>query len=1370
MTFPLESHEPERLAALRHYQLLERAPDHALDRITRLAARIFSAHIALVSILDADDQWCKSSYGLPMTLLACEGSLWDFIILSNEVQVVPDVQNDPRFAAHPFVCGTPNIRFYAGAPLVIADKYHIGTLCILDTIPRTLTPDEVTILTDLAAQVIDIFALRQPTFKPMSEISERLQVEAALRASEERLRLALHAAKMGIWDWDIVSDTVTWSEGTSLLFGLAPEQRTITYEAFLNCVHPEDRSPVEQSIMQVRAYGKNLEQEYRIVWPDGSIHWLADKGQAFHDETGRVARMLGAVMDISERKRAEHRLHTLYATISAPQMSFEAKLTKLLAMGCSAFGLDTAILARCMGMHFEVTHSVTPGQRIKQGSILDIATPYWHTTMTAETPIRCKQASAPHVSPYRKHLISPIEAYLGTRIMVSGEIYGILSFFSMHPRQDAFTGADEEFLELVAQWISNELERQEAEVALHASETTYRSMVDNLKDVVFQINLDGAWAFLNPAWTKITGFALQESLGTSVLQNVYPADREAYMEAVQRLLAGYHTQHQQEIRFLTKNGNIRWVEMYAHRMVAGDTDITGIAGTLVDITERKQSEALAIGQKHILDLMTVGVPLPEVLAALIQIIEEQIPGTLCSIVLLDNGGITVRNVRGPRQPTRYTESIDSLVMGPSVDVHNCCGPVLMTDIANDPRWKALRDTAVRHGLHACWLIPILSTAGHPLGTLAMYYYTPHAPSLQELQLAQIATHIAAFAIEPKRVEEALRESEERYRSVVETASDAIITIDESSTMLFVNQAAERIFGYSAEGMFNQPFTMLLPPGLPNLYVLALEHYMQGEEQQSWDPIELVGLRKDGTEIPLEVSFGAFMKHGKNQFTCFMRDISERKHVENALRRSEATNRAFVHAIPDMMFRINRDGIYVDFIAAKADTLVVPPDVLIGRNIYDVFPSLASQIKTCMQEVLQRRDMQIFEYQLPIGDSLHQYEARVVISGEEEVLAIVRDITERKEAEAALNDAYIRLQGLTEELRRGRDVLRTLFDGLDDGLLLLDCQGQVLAANQAMAAFLGSRPEHIVHQSWSALGLDDQGSLLGDVVMQSLRDGRPRHRRESHMTGENGRHILEVQTLPLVGMAGTVDQVILHVADVTDRVQVEALMIQNERLAANGKLAATMAHEINTPLQSLRSCLYLAGKTCNDDGNTYLQVAREEIDRISNILRNLLDLHRPHHDLDVWVDLNALVDRVLLLTGGTLSDRGIEVARELAPSLPSLRGRPDQLTQVLLNLILNAIEAMPNGGMLRLQTGKHVAYQHGASAVFVEIADSGAGIRPEIQEQIFEPFFTTKPHGSGLGLAISHKIIAQHKGHMIIRSTPHAGTTFTISFPPGYDHN
>jgi len=169
------------------------------------------------------------------------------------------------------------------------------------------------------------------------------------------------------------------------------------------------------------------------------------------------------------------------------------------------------------------------------------------------------------------------------------------------------------------------------------------------------------------------------------------------------------------------------------------------------------------------------------------------------------------------------------------------------------------------------------------------------------------------------------------------------------------------------------------------------------------------------------------------------------------------------------------------------------------------------------------------------------------------------------------------------------------------------------------------------------------------------------------------------------------------------------------------------------------------------------MAREEIDRIGTILRHLLDIHRPHSSKSTPVDLNAIIERVLLLTAGTLADQRIEVERSLDSNLPTVQGRPDQLTQVVLNVTLNAAEAMPHGGTLHFKTFQQ--HQH----IVLRVIDNGVGMTSEVQSHVFEPFFITKPKGTGLGLTISQRILGQYNGTIELTSTPYVGTTITIMF-------
>ncbi len=394
-----------------------------------------------------------------------------------------------------------------------------------------------------------------------------------------------------------------------------------------------------------------------------------------------------------------------------------------------------------------------------------------------------------------------------------------------------------------------------------------------------------------------------------------------------------------------------------------------------------------------------------------------------------------------------------------------------------------------------------------------------------------------------------------------------------------------------------------------------------------------------------------------------------------------------------------------------------------------------------------------------------------------VVPLAGIVIERKTAEEALKKAHADQTSLTAQLRQSRDVLRTLFDGMSDALLLLQREGGVLAVNQAAANLVGLTPSRIVSMPWQRLCAEPHVRFLGEFVQATFRDGQPRHQREQYQRPGMPGQVLDIQALPLPSEAGGVEQMIVHIADSTEQVQLEALAIQNERAAASGRLAATIAHDINTPLQSIKNCLYLAAHAHDSERATYMHVASEELDRISNVVRQMLHLHRTHRSQQVPVDLNNVLKRVLLLLRSTMDERMIRLEQQFAAHLPRLWGYPDQLTQVFLNLLLNAADAMPDGGILWIETsltqpgGGTAEGDPCRDAIVCAITDSGSGIAPEVLHHIFEPFFTTKQdEGTGLGLAITHKIIVLHGGTINVTSTLRQGTTFTITLPLGEEQS
>ncbi len=238
-----------------------------------------------------------------------------------------------------------------------------------------------------------------------------------------------------------------------------------------------------------------------------------------------------------------------------------------------------------------------------------------------------------------------------------------------------------------------------------------------------------------------------------------------------------------------------------------------------------------------------------------------------------------------------------------------------------------------------------------------------------------------------------------------------------------------------------------------------------------------------------------------------------------------------------------------------------------------------------------------------------------------------------------------------------------------------------------------------------------------------------------------------------------------VRDITERQTVEKLWLQSERLAAMGKLAGEIAHEINNPLGGILLYGNLLKEDLAPDSPQFELV--EKIVKLATrcriIAKALLNFGRPEEGLEEWIDLNRVLTDMFALIEDHRLFRRLEIIWELATELPLVQGNRSQLEQLALNLIINAGEAMEEKGRLSLRT----YYDEEDHMVVMEVEDTGAGIPPEIMPRIFEPFFTTKTggKGTGLGLAICHGIVKRHRGQIEVESTLGKGTRFRVKLPP-----
>ncbi|NJO81399.1 MAG: PAS domain-containing protein [Blastochloris sp.] len=740
---------------------------------------------------------------------------------------------------------------------------------------------------------------------------------------------------------------------------------------------------------------------------------------------------------------------------------------------------------------------------------------------------------------------------------------------------------------------------------------------------------------------------------------------------------------------------------------------------------------------------------------------------------------------------------------PIADALRRRAPVWIANIAAAAAHYPAFVAAVRPFTGAVGVIPLIAN-DQVVGGLGLSFAQPRSFTPDDQAFAVALAQQCAQVLMRVQLDTALRRSEARYRSLVRHFPNGTVYLfDRDLRYQIAGGDALATFGLTPEQLEGRTVGEALSPELlaiaEPLYRAILAGTALPELEQVYRghhfrriPVALhddTGAIVAGMVISYEITqikraeaalheINATLEQRVAERTNALTvEVNERQRALAALYQSEATLRLILDQVPALLWTTDGDLRITSLRGAERVLFPSSLQHLVGQTIPEVLGSLSSpQVGAPLAAHRQALHGEPARYQLAVAGRHLDVQVEPLRTTDGAIagcIALATDSTRRQRDAEALRAANAQLSDLAGQVARSRDLLQTLFDGLGDGLLLLDHTGTVQAANQALALLLGCMVDNLLQRPWPDVCAALTPPCPATWVLDSLEHGCSEQREVRYAPADGRLRVLNITTLPLPASAQLPAQLIVRLVDSTERLQMETIAMRSERYIASGTLAAMVAHEVNTPLQAVKNFLFLLADAAPDERSHFLTLAREELQRIGIIVSQFLDLYRPMTGDPAPVDLNALITRVLLLTRASCERQHVRVVVQAAADVPAIWGRADQLIQLLLNLVVNALEAMPDGGTLSVASniepsavvsGRAAPDLAPAPIITLSVRDTGAGIPPSVADTLFEPFVTSKPEGTGLGLAICRTIVERHGGTIVVQSHPNAGAVFMVRLP------
>lgn len=626
----------------------------------------------------------------------------------------------------------------------------------------------------------------------------------------------------------------------------------------------------------------------------------------------------------------------------------------------------------------------------------------------------------------------------------------------------------------------------------------------------------------------------------------------------------------------------------------------------------------------------------------------------------------------------------------------------------------------------------------------------------------------------RRSHEALRAASEMLAAVFEASPLALIVLDTKGRVQMWSPAAERLFGWNAAEVTGQFNPIVGAEQLPQAQQL-LAQVIGGQPVTG---LELRRKHKDGSMLDLELNTAPLRdSHGHvigllGMFT----DITRRRKVERDLRESQRALLTLMNNLPGMAYRCLDDANWtMEYVSAGCRELTGYDEYELLFNVQTsyadlIHPDDRQRVRDAVQAGVSHGETYQMSYRLRTREGEEKWvweQGEGVFDGQGRMLALeglILDITERRLAE--------------QELRQTNETLATLVQNAPLAIVVYDLEGRVLRWNPAAEVMFGWSAEEVVGRPNPFVVEEDWEEFIA-LLAQAARQGSFTGLEVTRRRKDGSAIELSISTAALRDARGKVNSIMSIIADLTrhrqaeaERQELQAQLRQGDKLRAIGTLAGGVAHDFNNLLTAMQGHAEL-GLMKLDMGQTpltELTQVRNTATRAGQLTRQLLAFSRKQPLESRPLSLNLVVSEMQSMLQRLIGEH-IQIITELAPDLGAVKGDFGSLEQVVMNLAVNARDAMPGGGVLTIATRNLPAAaepvaEAGEGWVELMVSDTGHGMTPETLERILEPFFTTKEvgRGSGLGLAVVYGMVSQHGGQLEVTSVPQQGSSFRVVLP------